>query len=1165
MKKNNRCGLTAFGKKCLYLLPLFYCGMGQAQESVAVPEGMARIIVEAEAMPGFLGVQMLLDSKAESCGDSYQTYSLPSNVTNPRDWRNRASFYDTTFDYRIPGEASVKDSIPVGLVNGTSDTLDLPAGRYDYILVYFNPSGYMYYVSGDEKVGDDFLFEEGKTYKYSFNSNATLTYWPPFSISLVKEAMLPRWSHDLGTDDSVSIKVINTGLEPLTAFEAGYSVNGADSVREMVSCHVASGDTLEYVFKQNPDFSAVGLLDIAFFVQMDADTRTEDNAFATTLYHPAVRNIPFHEDFGHNDSLLHWQTEDLRVGNASNRGTARIDMSDGALESKGLLVMRSNTDSSAFYLVSDPFQIEKGFQHVSFYYSGGSVSNPEQIGLFYGSASDVATMQRGGSVSSIFTPSKPMPWLPKEYGWEKAVFNIEFEEDGVYYFAIGLTTQTGSSHEIYVDEFAIDTGRYNLIPDFELLSLILPNSTCGMQADSIGATVRNAGGVPMPGFEMAYSVNGGAWKSFFTTDTMQVGEMRTFYFDTMVDFSSVGVYEVVVAGSCNGQDVFDNDTLRATVYHYDPIAEFPYEADFSDPQGDARKEWYADSASKWTYDAEGGWSASRNAGMIHSRCLDLQAGVYRINLRYKAGEYEVTSGYRVYDDFSIGLGVSGASDTSVLIDMRSRLTNNQLVDFDTVFELTEAGTYVFWVDPYNAGHFALASFGLEEAFYNDIRLETFSSATLASVMPAAQMDATHTFAASFSNRGWNEVSNPMLAMYVEDTVEVAFSDSMPFVLSQIPAGTELEIHAVAVMDSVDEYPEDNHAVIRVSVTDSVMATENAVAGKEVKGTFSAMPTGNTYALVKADTLTSFTYGFMGRSGSADSLAFLLYEARKQEGRFYVGDTVLDFRFRMPGDTGVFTQPIPSLPMQPGLYFASMVTPLGGNPGFMADSMADGRFYSLQRDVLSVVNGQGNMMLRLNFGPERSPYVVADLAVFRISGPEDSTLMTDNEEISAQIVNYSNVAVQGVPVLWSVDDKEFRDTIDLEASTAVTLNQTVDFSALGSHQVEVSVLWPNDSDTSNNILARTFVCVQKTDNENIEESRLLVYPNPASTLLQLKSNFKMENVSLFDSYGRCLFDRRIGSDVLEINVEEFPAGAYFLRVVGTGETIVKKIIVNGKDN
>ena len=1132
-----------------------------------VPEGMARIILEVDNLTYQYGVQMFLDSEAESFGVAYDGYYPPSDISSPSGWRGRADFIDTNFDYRIPVEASVADSMPAGVLNGETAILDIPAGTYDYILVYYY-YGYMYYVSGDdEKTGNDVVFEEGMTYKYSISSSAMLTYYPPYGIALIG-ANLPLESHALGTGDPVSIEVVNTGTEPLTAFKAGYSVNGADSVIEEVQCNIPSGDTLEYVFKQNPDFSETGVLEVEFFVQMDKDANTSDNRFSTELYHPAVRPIPFHDDFESGDSLNHWKIEDL--GNGYSSGSwrfSRLFYPLAALETYGCIQSSCYSTPAALYLVSDPFQIEEGMQHVSFYYTGGSVSSPEQLELFYGHSPDIASMERVGGVSSITTPLTYGNPATQDYGWELAVFNIDFAKDSVYYFAIGLTTPTQGSHNVYLDEFGIDTGRYDILPDIEMVSLVLPPSSCEMGVDSIGAVIRNAGKAPMAGFEISYSLNGSEWKTYASADSVEIGEMKTVYFADSVNFENIDSYELVVVGTCSGQDIYSNDTLRATVHHYAPITDFPYVADFKDPLGEAREEWHADSTAKWTYDMDGFWTCTVDAGMIHSRCMDFAPGVYRLILRYKAGAGE--SYYEVYDDFSVGIQALDDTSHITVADMKRQYTRSQEAGFDTVFEIKEAGTYALWLNPYNATNLALAGIEVEEAYYNDIRLESFQARTLAAVMPVQQLDAPHVFSATIRNRGLNEPRNPRLALFVgeSDSVEMPVSDSIVYALPLVDAGTVVNVNALALTDTIDAWPEDNLKSVSVLASDSVMATENAVLGKPVTGFFASAPTGNLYVVAKVDTLTSFTFSFAGTE-LADTLGFYLYSVKEQDGFWYYGDTVYETRFRMPKEQGLATIGIPSTRLCPGTYFAAL-TDSRMSSGFMSDSSESGVFYSaMYTGQITEVTGQGNMILRLNFGPERSPYAEVDLAVYQISGPQDSTLMTATENLSAQVVNYGNVAVEKVPVIWTIDGMEQVDSVDIQAATAVTLTKVADFSKLGLHELKVEVVWPNDPDGSNNSMSEVFYCMDP--NSAIDTTTAIsilpgnavkVYPNPVSSVLIVNSGILMEHAAMFDMQGRCSFVKEGGFTELEIDVEGMPSGTYFLRLSNKEGVIVKKVIVN----
>lgn len=1147
-------------KQILVAASLLSCGVLPAQEA-GVPEGKARIIVSVDSLPeGNLGVHMLLDSEAASFGQDYSQYSLPSSITSRANWRGREQFYDTNFDYRIPQDASAADSLPSGLLNGRTDTLDILAGVYDYIVVYFYSGGYMSYVSGDtEKNADDAVFEAGYTYKYHVKSSVMLSYMPPFEIELAG-VELPSWGHGLGTGDTVSIRVVNGGTERISRFKAGYQVNEADSVWEWVDCDLGPGDTLAYTFKQNPDFSEEGWMETRFFVWMEKDGDASNNSVLEELYHPLVRSMPFHDDFESADSLKHWQTVDFGGGYAGSWSVRKISSSLAALQTSACLQGSSSSNPAALYLVSDPFRVEAGIQHASFYYTGGSLAYPETIELRYGFSSDVAGMKVAGKVSSIQTPVTSGPPQLHNYYWEQAVFNIDFEQDSVYYFAIGIVSEApdNRSHTVYVDEFGLDTGRYDMIPDIELISLILPPSTCTMAEDSIGLVIRNAGKAPMAGYSIAYRVNDAQWVEIPFSDSLQAGSLKTLYLPEKIDFSAVGAYALTVAGSCSGQDIFGNDTLEALLHHYDPVTAFPYTSDFSDTAGPARTEWHADTASKWTFDENGFWKASANAGKVHSRCMDLEPGVYRIALRCKAGYDDgyVTS----YGSFSAGLMSLDGQETRELIRKEDLYTEGGLVSFDTCFRIEAGGTYTLYVDAGRSANFALVSCSVEEAFYNDLRLERFASSTLSAVMPESQINGeTHVFSASFRNRGFNPPANPRIGLSAGGSENRFFeaSDSIPFELSGAEAGTVYEIRACVVSDSTDEYPEDNTLSIRVEASDSVMAKEKAVIGKVIQDYMPSTPAGNIFQLVAPDTLTSITFAMNG-SQDRDTMAFILCRVSASQ---TVEDTVCRQLFAAPSKAGFHTVAVGPAGMEPGWYFAALVSPKI-NPGYWADSTPEGIFYT--QDYAGHLTGKqdGYMVLRLNLGPEKPLYPPVDLAVYAISGPQDSSLMASDEEITAQVVNYGNVAVEDAIVRWKIDGQEWVDTADLAAATAIPLKREADFSEVGRHEVRVEICYPNDPDSTNNALTVYFVCVDDASNLLDDEAAgLRVWPNPASSVVKVSSREPISELRLFDNRGECHLQRQGEFEFVEIGVAGLPAGVYFLQVKTARSVSVKKIVVH----
>jgi hypothetical protein len=118
---------------------------------------------------------------------------------------------------------------------------------------------------------------------------------------------------------------------------------------------------------------------------------------------------------------------------------------------------------------------------------------------------------------------------------------------------------------------------------------------------------------------------------------------------------------------------------------------------------------------------------------------------------------------------------------------------------------------------------------------------------------------------------------------------------------------------------------------------------------------------------------------------------------------------------------------------------------------------------------------------------------------------------------------------------------------------------------GRHDISVMVVDSNfcmNSDT----LAILVVPVTKTE-ESLAGGQLLVYPNPADKLLNIKFiDFEYGEVllKLFDLNGGEIFNQKIKIDksekTLHLNISSFPQGSYLLRITSNTKQYFGKIIL-----
>jgi len=119
--------------------------------------------------------------------------------------------------------------------------------------------------------------------------------------------------------------------------------------------------------------------------------------------------------------------------------------------------------------------------------------------------------------------------------------------------------------------------------------------------------------------------------------------------------------------------------------------------------------------------------------------------------------------------------------------------------------------------------------------------------------------------------------------------------------------------------------------------------------------------------------------------------------------------------------------------------------------------------------------------------------------------------------------------------------------------------------------KVNTLWVSDGDTcisefapSLNNPDEDFVYVMFVDIEEneMEESNLLISPNPTSTTLTIKSEEKLQSVSITNLLGQKVYEYAgMEQDELQIDVSSFPNGVYLVKAKNEKGLEVKKFIKN----
>ncbi|CAN5165349.1 hypothetical protein BH09BAC3_BH09BAC3_31060 [soil metagenome] len=143
------------------------------------------------------------------------------------------------------------------------------------------------------------------------------------------------------------------------------------------------------------------------------------------------------------------------------------------------------------------------------------------------------------------------------------------------------------------------------------------------------------------------------------------------------------------------------------------------------------------------------------------------------------------------------------------------------------------------------------------------------------------------------------------------------------------------------------------------------------------------------------------------------------------------------------------------------------------------------------------------------------------------------------------------------VLWSTTFADFylwyRNDISIPNATTYTLS---DFGIQGAYTIEIY-------NTSCKLRSNPYVVTALDEQPPASVSNLLlVYPNPASNILQVQSGILVLETMIVDALGRSALINfeSIGENQYRLDVSGIPTGLYVLRVITNSGTSVKKVII-----
>ena len=1045
------------------------------QRASEVPADKAEIILEAHKVFGEfaqIGFQMLLDADHNVYGDLIYDWAM--------------GYYDTSYDsfeYKLPENADASEMSTNVIIDGEA-SVQIPAGVYDYMLLYPYPGEGLIFASGDFGKFDDFDFKGGCTYRFlveygEYDNGDYVGFFPVAYLytdvdAALTSLVLPANGMDMTDSEEITIGIINRGKEAISQFSVSYQVNENEVVTETYTGTVAAGEEVSYTFATKADMSQEQQYYVKAWVTLDGDMIPNNDSRTGKCKHIGVSQLPFHYDFsemGAEAFESDWTVEDVNCDDSKWSFSEWVSDTDGNEGAVGCSGCWDDSRTGDDNLISLPIAMSAGDHHILLNTRNVNEEATELLDVLYGTTTNVAEMT---TVAELRVTSTE---------WVSHVINFNVPAEGVYYIALRVHSVEGMN--VYVDEVTVDAGYFEVSPSLVVDRVVLPYSNCDLSDQSlIGATITNKGTGPTSTFKLVYTIDKNAPVEETFEAVLAPTETATYYFATRADFSEIGTYEVLVEAVVDGEV---QHAMNTEVSNYEPITQLPIEVDFvSGLNYDTY--WNEMNPGAWERDEMFGSFGTSVSGIengLISHCFDL-AGPVRFSLQYANGGWSPAGFYVAY-------GKAGADvSTYTKVYENYNVESDEEVEF--VVPITERDNYSFIIvnesDEYCSLY--LGKMVLSELLPNDLRLVNVM-APMSSYTPQSQLTAEATFMVEVNNRG-TETMTGVKATLMCNGEELAISDAVSSIamdetvyipvtttITDVKVGDALEFAVSILANETDGYMADNSLTLTpINVTDTVYATENITEIESGTGMWGeTIRIGNVYEVMVADVLSSVTLGWAPIDGDTEmavkEIALSIYVVNDD---MTLGRQLYTTTFGR-GASDFVTYELDPMKLEPGKYFIEVQQMTTYNMGIGIIEGAQNYCYQNVDNQLLKAPG-ATLVVRANFAHDAVAYN-KDVAVVSLVSPvKRATLFTSDETVT---LRYKNRGAETADFVASckVNDVEYTRQLSLLPYEIVDVAfEHIDMSAVGDYVIAAAATLEGDENSENNTLVETLTTIEESN-------------------------------------------------------------------------------------
>ena len=416
-----------------------------------------------------------------------------------------AGMYMLAFEYR----GSSGDKMDVFYGNGQTIEdmdnllLDLPSTDGDFI-TYTK----MFTVAEDGKI---YLGFHAKSDAWSYQvtlRNVKLTTSEGKDLQAMSVSSI-KSGYNLGSAP-VKLSIYNNGVADVSNFQVAYQINENPAVTETVNATIKAGESYEYTFSTQADFTQPGTYDIKAWTALEGDELANNNECSTSVQHCKISAVPYSTSFEPEDNTADIIFLDLNEDPADDKnGDWGITTDDGWFSnfartgSNSLCYFYSKNHPGDDWAFMPAVHMTTGYYAVKFWYSGMD-GYPEKMKLYYG---ELTEGQQSPTPESMTQTVVDLPNIDTSSYVESAnVIHIEKEGDYIFGF---YCYSDANQNTLAVDDFSI-TPIENIESDLAV-SLIFPTTDYlikGTSSTQIAFSITNNGIEAMENTAITVSIDG---------------------------------------------------------------------------------------------------------------------------------------------------------------------------------------------------------------------------------------------------------------------------------------------------------------------------------------------------------------------------------------------------------------------------------------------------------------------------------------------------------------------------------------------------------------------------------------------------------------------------------------------------------------------------------